>query len=305
MSEKEKETSNEKVSETSAVKGDDPKNGQGKKKPKKKGGKARIIIGVVCVLAAVICVMQVIRTTYAPSAKTEMASVSATMVPETTTEPEDEDVDEDEVVIAETEDLAAFQSDDEEFSVDFEALQAVNSDIYGWLQIDDTNIDYPVVQHPTNDSYYLNHNSDGNYSANGAIFSEETYNSTSFDDPVTVLYGHHMSSGAMFGDLQSYFSDSEFFESHQTIEVYTPDGLLEYAVFAAVPYDSSHLLYYNDFTDDSVFKTFFEEVLNIRTIGSQINEDNAPELGDRVLILSTCLEGNNTRRFLVMATLVE
>ncbi|MCD7845610.1 MAG: class B sortase [Oscillospiraceae bacterium] len=262
---------------------------------KKKG--IYILLGVLCLAAAVVCVWQLGRRNYAPQAETE--SISATLAPTATAAPAatEEPLEEAEAAAPET------AEEPYESPIDFEELQAVNSDIYAWLQIDNTNIDYPIVQHPTDNTYYMTHNSDGDYSANGAVFSE-LYNSTDFTDPVTVLYGHHMNSGAIFGNLQSYYLDSEFFAENPNIKVYTPDGLLEYAVFAAVPYSNSHLLYNNDFTDDSVFTAFFEDVLNIRSIGALLNEDNAPEAGDKVLVLSTCLAGDNTRRFLVMATLV-
>lgn len=188
--------------------------------------------------------------------------------------------------------------------IDFETLQQTNSDIYAWLRIDDTNIDFPVVQSQTDDTYYLNHNSDGKYAAAGSIFSEHEFNTNDFTDPVTILYGHHQWDGAMFGRLQQYFTDESFWSADHTLKVYTPDGFLEFGVFAAIPYSSQHILYYNDFTDPDVFETFFDSVFNVRELGARFNEDYAPEAGDRVLILSTCLISNNTRRFLVMAKLL-
>ncbi len=188
--------------------------------------------------------------------------------------------------------------------IDFETLQENNPDIYAWLTIVDTNIDYPLVQHHANDAYYLNHDSDGRYSVAGAIFSEAAYTKTDMTDPVTVVYGHHMSSGSMFGRLQQYYSDTSFFESHPTFTVYTPTEELTYGVFAAVPYSGDHILYYNDFTDDAVFETFFASIMNTRDLSARFNEEYAPAAGDRVMILSTCLAGNNTRRYLVMGTLL-
>lgn len=188
--------------------------------------------------------------------------------------------------------------------IDFDALQAINSDICAWLVIDDTNIDFPVVQSRTDDTYYLNHNSDGNYSANGSIFSEHEYNAADFTDPVTVLYGHHQWDGAMFGKLQQYFTDESFWSENHTLKIYTPDGFLEYGVFAAVPYSSEHILYYHDFTDEYAFRGFFDEIMSTRDLSARFNEEYAPEPGDRVLILSTCLISNNKNRFLVMGTLL-
>jgi sortase B len=253
-------------------------------------------IGVVLLVAAAVCLWQVVKSTYAPKTVLSEQVATATAEPESTQteDTEEEETDEDAVVVTET-----YGSD-----IDFDALRSINSDIYGWIEIDGTNISYPIVQSSDDDTYYLTHNSDGNYSANGSIYSEHAYNTTDFSDPVTVLYGHHMNSGAMFGKLQQYYADAAFFEENPIITIYTPDATLEYGVFAAVPYGSEHLLYNNDFTDDNVYHYFFEAVMNIRSLNAQFREEYAPQPGDKVLVLSTCLAGDNSRRFLVMATLL-
>ncbi|MBR4703355.1 MAG: class B sortase [Oscillospiraceae bacterium] len=188
--------------------------------------------------------------------------------------------------------------------VDFEALRELNPDIYAWLEIPDTDISYPLVQSAEDDAYYLDHNSDKQYSANGALFSEHQYNGLDLTDPVTLIYGHHMKSGAMFGNLQMLFSDPVFFEENETFTVYTPVSELTYGVFAAVPYPGDHILYYHDFSDDAVFEKFFAGIFNTRDLGARFREEYAPAPGDKVMILSTCLIGNNTNRFLVMGKML-
>lgn len=258
-----------------------------------------ILLGVVLLLAAGFCGWRVLGSVYAPKAvlSEEMAPVDTATPPPTSVPEAKPEVTEEPVATPEPEEEPYISP------IDFEALRAVNPDICAWIEIDNTNISYPVVQHPTDNEYYLTHNSDGNYSANGAIFSED-YNTTDFTDPVTVLYGHHMSSGAMFGNLQQDFSNASFFAENEIIKIYTDEALLEYGVFAAVPYSSDHLLYNYDFSNESVFASFFQGVFNVRSLDAQFREEYAPEPGDRVLVLSTCLAGNNTRRFLVMATLL-
>lgn len=256
--------------------------------------------GILFLACAAVCGFKVWQSTYAPDVvESESLSAAETPVelpPEESAVPAVTDVKP--LIETPVEDTVEYVS-----PIDFDALTAINSDIYAWLEIDDTNISYPVVQ-STDDTYYLNHNSDGNYSANGSIFSESAYNEKGFTDPVTVLYGHHMSSGAMFGKLQMYFTDSDYFTEHPTFDVYTPGAHLVYGVFAAVPYPGAHILHYNDFTDPGEFAAFFESIMNTRDLNARFNEDYAPQEGDHVLILSTCLTGNNTRRFLVMATLL-
>ena len=76
--------------------------------------------------------------------------------------------------------------------VDFAALEEINPDIYAWVEIPGTTINYPVLQHPTKDEYYNDHGADGKYSPYGSIFSQASYNGRDFHEPVTVLYGHNL-----------------------------------------------------------------------------------------------------------------
>ena len=186
--------------------------------------------------------------------------------------------------------------------IDFASLQAGNPDIYAWIRIADTVIDYPVVQNPDHDEYYLHYDSDRNVNLDGAIFSQATYNSVSFDDPVTVLYGHNMKSGNMFGTLRAKYTDQQFFNEHKDIVIYTPEEELTFKVFAAVPFSNEHILYEHNFWDEHEFENFFDSVFNMRDLSALFDEENKPVAGDRVLILSTCISGTN-QRFLVMASL--
>lgn len=178
-----------------------------------------------------------------------------------------------------------------------------NSDVYAWISIPGTNIDYPVLQSPTSDAYYLRRDVNGDYLSAGSIMSEHSYNGTDFEDPVTVIYGHCMKSGAMFGNMQTYYSSENGLENYKTIEIYLADKKLEYEVFAAVPYDMRHILYNYDFTNPRIFNSFFKSIVSIRSFNANINADEKPKYGDNVLILSTCLKGDSTKRYLVMAKL--
>lgn len=81
-----------------------------------------------------------------------------------------------------------------EKDIDFAALKEENSDVYAWIYVPGTNVDYPVLQHPTDDAYYLEHNMDGSKGLPGCIYSESV-NTKDFTDPNTVLYGHNMKNG--------------------------------------------------------------------------------------------------------------
>lgn len=187
--------------------------------------------------------------------------------------------------------------------VDFAKLQKQNPDIYCWLTVPGTEIDYPVLQNAEDDNLYMYHNADRQEDKNGALFTEHEYNTKTFTDPVTIIYGHHMKSGAMFGSLQQVYADE--FEAHRDVVVYTPEAELHYRVFAAVPYGNRHILYYYDqFRTLETMREFAEEILDTRAIGATVDESLTVEEGDRFLVLSTCLQGNNTKRFLVIGKLM-
>ncbi len=184
--------------------------------------------------------------------------------------------------------------------VDFEGLQKVNSDIYAWIQIPGTPVDYPVVQSATDDSFYLDHDADGQYTSKGAIFSESAYNSTSFEDPVTVLYGHNMATGEMFGEFQAVYWDRDFLLENDEIIVYLPDRELHFEIFAATPYSRMHLLYYYKTDKKAGFEALIDDLFASRNLSAVFVEERKPKFGDQVLVLSTCLSGDNRYRYLVV-----
>ena len=191
-----------------------------------------------------------------------------------------------------------------EKEVDFADLQEnTNGDIYAWIHIPDTKIDYPVLQHPTDNSYYLNHNLDGSRGYPGCIYTED-YNKKDFTDPNTVLYGHNMKNGTMFAGLHKY-GDSEYLEEHPYIYIYTEEGLLAYEIFAAYQSGDEHILYAHDgFEDRKVYGKYLEEILNMRSMGSVLKEGAEVTEDSRIITLSTCISGKPDNRFLVQGVLL-
>lgn len=187
--------------------------------------------------------------------------------------------------------------------VDFESLWAVNADIYAWLEIPGTEISYPLLQHPEDDAYYLRRDMEGKRDSNGVLFTEASYNGRDFTDPLTIVYGHNMNSGKMFGTLQKVYSSQSALEEYSEIIIYLPDEELHYTVFAAVPFDNRHILYNYDFTDGRTFRLFFQEILSVRALEASFAEDAAIQSNDRALILSTCMSGNRNKRFLICGKL--
>lgn len=193
-------------------------------------------------------------------------------------------------------------TDDINLSVDFSFLESVNSDIYSWIYIPNTDISYPVLQssEDKDDNYYLKHNLDGSYGYPGVIFSQKR-NATDYTDPVTVLYGHNMKNGSMFAGLHQY-KDSEYFDGHKDIYIYTPTGKMHYKVFASLTYDDRLILsYYNDFQNIADLMTFYEESMEMadnKDYSVSVNEES------NILVLSTC-EKEDDQRYLIEAVLVE
>ena len=114
--------------------------------------------------------------------------------------------------------------------VNFAALQKVNPDVDGWIYCPGTVIDYPVMHGATNDTY-LHHSYDKTYNASGSIFVDER-NQRYFADPVTILYGHHMASGAMFATLQ-WWGLKTYLDEHPIMWLLTPDQDYKVELYSA------------------------------------------------------------------------
>ena len=184
-------------------------------------------------------------------------------------------------------------------TVNYEALAEINPNIYAWIRIPGTPVNYAVVQHSRNDLYYNNHGVDKSYYSGGSIFSQR-YNAKDFQDPVTVLYGHNRKSKTMFAPLND-FASKEVFDAHPTVYIYTPKAVYEYTIFAAYPHSSEHLMVEHDFFDEAEFNAYFGSLKD--GIDTNYRRDLFPEAGDKVLTLSTCYKSNRLQRYLVQGVL--
>ena len=198
-------------------------------------------------------------------------------------------------------DTGSFQLGRVKIPVDFDELQAMNDEVYAWIEVPGTVINYAVVQSATDDLFYINHAVDKSYFSGGSIFSQR-YNTTTFQDSMTVLYGHNSRSQAMFAQLNN-FADASFFEQNQSIYIYTPEKVYEYQIFAAYPHSSDHLLLCNDFNDPDQFAAYFDSLAD--GVNCNYRRDLFPQFGDKVLTLSTCYRQNRTQRFLVQGVLTQ
>ncbi|MBQ0059654.1 MAG: class B sortase [Lachnospiraceae bacterium] len=125
--------------------------------------------------------------------------------------------------------------------LNWEEMQAVNPDIYAWLYYPGLNINYPLVQSPSDDNYYLKHNIDGSAGFPGCIYTQ-SLNAKDFTDFNTVIYGHNMKNGTMFGSLDALLNE-ETFNNNRYAFIYRPDGkTLVYDIYAAYGWSDEHLL---------------------------------------------------------------
>lgn len=198
----------------------------------------------------------------------------------------------------------------EDHGINWKKLQKDNSDVYAWIYIPDTNVDYPILQ-PDNgedDFFYLTRNINKESSSAGAIYSE-MQNAKDFSDPVTVLYGHNMADGSMFATLHK-FEDSSFFKKHDSMYVYMPGRKLTYKIYSAYVYDNRHILNSFDFSKKKVLLEYFEatqnplsmvaNTRNLKDLGLSLNEES------KILTLSTCTSrAQGDTRYLVQGVLIQ
>lgn len=187
-------------------------------------------------------------------------------------------------------------------NLNWDVLRAENEDIYAWIYIPGTQVDYPILQHPTENDYYLDRNLDGSSGYPGCIYTQ-LYNGKKFTDPNTVLYGHNMGNGTMFGSLHAY-EDNTFFEENRYVYVYTPEKTLVYDIFAACTFSDVHLIQEYQFMDKEGYDRYVDDITNVRDMKSHVRTDVDVSYGDCLLTLSTCVKNHPTERYIVAAVLV-
>lgn len=198
--------------------------------------------------------------------------------------------------------LPVGDSDSGRTGIDFEELKAQNPDIYAWISIPGTQIDYPVLQksdaEDPYDNYYLDHQVDLSEGLPGVIYSQPV-NRRDFTDPVTVLYGHNMKNGEMFSGLH-FFDEKDFFDRNSQVIIYTPEKTFTYEIFGAVDFSDALLTYEYDFTKNAEVQRYLTDTEKCE--GNFRKETELSE-GDKILVLSTCYSGREERRLLVEAVL--
>ena len=186
--------------------------------------------------------------------------------------------------------------------INFQELININSDFVGWIKIEDTNINYPIVQ-GTNNTYYLKHSFYKEYSNAGSIYMDATANSN-FGSKNTFIYGHYTSDGSMFGQLGKYMKQ-DFYDKHKEIYIYTSEQNYKLEVFSVHVDKASSKSYQMNFTTDESYKDYIDLMKSYSVIKSDIEIDYTE---DRIVTLYSCShERGHAKddRYFVHAKLIE
>lgn len=192
-------------------------------------------------------------------------------------------------------------TEEELILAEYAALAQENSDLAGWLWIEDTNIDYPVMHTPEDPEYYLRRSFEKKRAISGTLFLDGKC------DPAgdyAIIYGHHMKDGSMFGDLDEY-QNLEYAQAHPVIRFDTLDEVREYEVVTAffskiyrVNETGTFQYYqYTELPDQEAFQEYFDQIGKLALYDTGVE----PAYGDRILVLSTCSYHTKNGRFVVVA----
>ena len=196
-------------------------------------------------------------------------------------------------------------SDGKTFIPEYQELYLQNNDVVGWIKVEDTKINYPVMQSKDNPDFYLKHGFDKSYSDYGCPYVQENCDMELSSDNI-IIYGHHMNDGSMFTGLMK-FKDKSFWENHKTISFDTLTDRQTYevlAVFKTVVYtDSSDSFKYYHFVNAETPEDFSAYVDKCKKL-SLYDTDVTAEYGDKLLTLSTCEYSRANGRLVVVAKLI-
>lgn len=184
----------------------------------------------------------------------------------------------------------------------FADLYAQNNDFIGWIKIEDTVIDYPVMQSKDNPNFYLDHNFNKEYSRFGVPYMQEN---CSLSSDNIIVYGHNMKNKSMFNELTNY-KDKDFYNAHRYIQLDTLTEQRTYEVISAfktVAYANNGFKYYEFVDADSQedFSAYIEKCQALSFYDTGVRA----EYGDKLITLSTCEYSKNNGRFVVVAKLIE
>ena len=268
---------------------------------KKKTSKLVPIMSVAIILLVTLIVVMLVRL---PSKKQEVKTdepvvlsreeIQSMLISEETTEPE--------MYVEETTEPVPTETEPPQIMPFFEAKLAENPDIAGWVKIDGTKVDYPMMYTPNEEDKYLHLDFDGNWSVGGLPYLEEGCSLSPESDNL-IIYGHNMANGTMFHTLMSY-DQKHFWEAHPTIRFSTLYEERTYEIIAAF-YDRVYYKYEDCFKFyqfiDAEDEAHFQEAIDYFKKTALYDTGVTAEYGDKLITLVTCAYHVDNGRFVVVA----
>ncbi len=203
-----------------------------------------------------------------------------------------------ETMEAETADEKEYNEELEKMRAGLMSLAQINPDIYGWITVEGTTINYPLVQGEDND-YYLNHAYTGEFLPVGSIFVDFRCEDSITRNFNTVIYGHNIQTGGMFHDVTKFFKNDYFDDTY--IYIYTLDGIYVYEPFSIYETRFDYNYFRTGFTSADDFIDFAEELHG----NSSMEKDVTFDKNDRIITLSTCTNRATTGRYALHAKLIK
>ena len=184
-------------------------------------------------------------------------------------------------------------------TVDFAQLAKINPEVRGWVRLSDTAVNLPIVK-TTDNSYYLNHRFDEVKNKLGTPFID-TGNVGDFSDRHTIIYGHALSSGSMFGSLWEY-ENPNYFTRHPEIQLFLPDGTQKtLSIFACSRVDGTRGAMPISFSTEQDFLSFIEELRAVSAFTSNVKVTSS----DRIVTFCVVLPDGGEGRLLLSCKLTE
>lgn len=179
--------------------------------------------------------------------------------------------------------------------VDNDALREINSDYYCWIDVPDTRISYPVAA-GSNNNYYLYYTFTKLKNPAGAVFADYRCSRRLEGTTINILYGHRMNDGSMFYDLL-YYDNEDYFLQHREIDIYVDGGVYVYEIISAFSPLTTDPVYTFEINSASEARAYIAAQLSKSLHSVTVEYDGS----ENILVLSTCVRNNPSRRFVVVA----
>ncbi len=190
-----------------------------------------------------------------------------------------------------------------EKAIDFDSYRSECPDIYAWIEVPGTDIDYPVAYcDDAENPFWFTHDMYGNPDEAGMIITD-SLNGKDMSDPMTLIYGQNPDDDTMFAQLHA-LRDAEFFEDHDHVNIYMDDAQLVYRIYACYIDSADHIFADRDFRDPVAFGEYFESIGSVRDLSMNIRQEAKPSFNDHVIALITHCDDESKRLF-VLAVLDE